>query len=119
MATATAARAHRLWYQGTRSTTICAPIRDRTRAAMSGVDGQASSRPRATSCSSSSGTGHLHLGSKACQRPREARLDGALRDAERRSSLLAAQLEEVPARDHLAVLLAQRVDQRQQPAPVL
>src|SRR5712692_4651677 len=53
------------------------------------------------------------------QRPREARLDRPLRDAERRRSLVTGELEEVAAVDYLAVLLAQLIDGTQQPPPVL
>src|SRR6266849_682959 len=85
-----------------------------------GVGGHSSCIASAESWSSSSGIGRLlDTSSQPGKRPREPRLDRALRDAERGGRLLAVQLEEVAARDHEAVLLAERVHHREQPTALV
>src|SRR5712691_6848748 len=120
--TAAAARAHRLWNHG-RRTIAGVAMRARTRASSAGVAGQSiSSRRRVRRCSSwvASGTGALlDPPAQAGERPRQARLDSAFGDAQRSGGFFAAQLEQVAAGDHEAVLLAQLVDETQQPLDVL
>src|SRR5579872_738769 len=117
--TATAASAQRLPYQGRLSS-----IRRRTPAAMSGVGGHCSPRSRllrraSSSVGSGMGTALLDPLPQACQRAREARLDSPLRDPERCRRLLAAQVEEVPAGDHQAVVVVELVDETDQPPPLV
>src|SRR5579859_1018134 len=86
-----------------------------TRAASCGVAGHSRLAPSSRSCCSTSGIrALLDEGAQPGQGPRQARLDGAFGDAERKSRLLAAQLEEVAAGDDELVLFAQPPDQVQQ-----
>src|SRR5919108_5271580 len=81
-----------------------------------GVSGQAIACPRAISCSSKSGMSRLlDLRPQPRQRARQARLDRAFGDAERRGGLLDVQIQEVAARDHEPVVLAERTDGLEQP----
>ena len=52
---------------------------------------------------------------QSLERPVRARLDRPARHAEHRGGLLLRELEQVAARDHVAVVVAQRLDRRQQP----
>src|ERR1700694_43290 len=106
MTTAAAASAHWLRNHGER-TTAGAVTRARTERARLGVAGHSSSLPRAISCCSSSGTCRLLVpGPKARQGSRQAGFDGAFWDAECGRRLVAAQLEEIAARDHQPGLAA-------------
>src|SRR5260370_18193468 len=98
--TATAAMAQRAWKR--RSGTIAA--RRGMTTLSCGVAGQSIRPARAESIASSSAGSGIHrlLDSLAqpLERARQARLHGSLWDAEHGRGLVAAQLEEVPARDH-------------------
>src|SRR6267378_8618507 len=85
-----------------------------------GVGGHSSCSASAVRSSSSSGIRRLlDPGPQPGERPRQSRLDRAFRNAERGGRLLTVQLEEVAARDHEAVLLAERVHHREQTAALV
>src|SRR6267143_300532 len=85
-----------------------------------GVSGQLIAPDSSVSWASRSGTGRLlDPGLEPGQRPRESRLHRAFRDAQGGGRFLAAQLQEVAACDDEAVLVAQRIDHREEPAPLI
>src|SRR5579864_5879472 len=95
--------------------------REITAGANSGVEGQARAGPSSASLCSRSGTGGLLWESltKPGQRPRQSRFDCAFRDTERGRGLLAAEIEQVAARDHEAVVHVQPVELAHEPPPGL
>src|SRR5467141_132286 len=119
--TATAAIAQRAWRRGRSGNTAAA--RPGMTAFSCGVAGQSIRPARSESIVSSwAGSGIRRLLDSLAQpleRTRQARFDGSLRDAERGGSLLAAELEEVPARDHQPVVVAEVVDEGQEPVPLI
>src|SRR6266849_7484846 len=119
--TATAAIAQRAWRRGRSGNT--AAVRPCMTAFSCGVAGQSIRPARSESIASSSAGSGIHrlLDSVAqpLERARQARLHGSLWDAERGRGLLAAQLEEVPARDHKPVVVAEVVDKGQEPLPLV
>src|SRR5712691_466502 len=118
--TATAAIAQRARKRGRTGATA---TRRRVTTFSCGVTGQSIRPARSESIASSSAGSGIHrlLDSPAqpLERARQARLHGSLRDAERGRGLLAAELEEVPARDHKPVVVAEVVDEGHEPlAPI-
>src|ERR1700736_3339275 len=121
--TTAAATAQGLWNQGRRKTMTGAAIRSLTRAAMSGVAGHSISalrRPSLCSSSAISGTGALLESlAQAGQSARQTRLHGALGNVQRGRRLLAAELQQVPARTHAPVFFTELVEQADQEAVIL
>src|SRR5712691_10380475 len=118
--TATAAMAQRACRRGRSGNTA---VRRGMTTLSCGVAGQSIRPARSESIASSSAGSGIHrlLDSPAqpLERARQARLHGSLRDAERGRGLLAAELEEVPARDHQPVVVAEVVDEGQEPLPLI
>src|SRR5438445_3344925 len=112
--TATAARAQRF------NCSASVRLRRTPRHNWEGVFGQSLATVRAVSRSSRSGMLRLlDPGLQPRKGPRQSRLHSALRDAQGGGCFLTAQLEEVPARDDKAVLVAQRVDHGEQGPPLV
>src|SRR2546425_11400372 len=119
--TATAAIVQRAWRRGRSGNTTAA--RPGMTAFSCGVSGQSIRRARSESiASSSAGSGIRRLLNSLAQpleRSRQARFHGSFGDAERGGGLLAAELKEVPARDHKTVVVAEVVDEGQEPLPLI
>src|SRR6266851_694374 len=118
--TATAAIAQRALKRGRTGATAA---RRRVTTFSCGVTGQSIRPARPESIASSSAGSGIHrlLDSLAqpLERARQPRLHGSLRDAERGRGLLAAELEEVPARDNKPVVVVEVVDESQEPLPLV